>query len=461
MVTSIQCASPKPHKEEDCSMKFIKTILIISCALFIQSASSVRAMDTQHYPEIFNEPDMVTSLVKAFGNKTPLTTFYNFCMTNKQIYADYWNDNNIFWQTICKQGGYLNEELINQNQSNPFFYRPLLLAIEKDMSELINISLDMDIGKKCKIVIETPLHPSKILEILTKVRTIEKRFYSYKPQMDRCCDIIMNLVEKFQGSEDNVVKNILNDSVLDLETHRKQNKNPLLDLEKFMEDLTNKLYAVLGEERLIFVGEPLDIYKNRKFICNNPQNPLCNSPLHPLSIFSLEARYTLWVSEGASLFYLSGSTPEERDSFGVRCKSASEYLRLTCPDLRDVKYSQTLFATSLGVLKRYWLTMLSLDFFQKHPVASLFFSLGVRLEHKYYLIDSNSKNMIAKETMDPKYIFNNKYPVDLGNEFVVDIQSLYDKRKPCLEFALREMPETRALYEKALEHETFPDDSEL
>jgi hypothetical protein len=102
-------------------------------------------------------------------------------------------------------------------------------------------------------------------EVLVKATLCEVNKGSYEKQVDKCREIITTLTKKFSSltnqDKQSALKIILDQAIQGLDKHPEQNETGLLGLERFMGDLTNQLSAVLGDEPLVLVGNPLEIYK--------------------------------------------------------------------------------------------------------------------------------------------------------------------------------------------------------
>lgn len=178
-------------------MKFVKKIIFVASALFIQSTPSVKAMDIQQYPEIFSNKDIICRIAENIDNPGALITLRNFCLTNSQLLQKYWGDLSV-WRSLTYRQEYLYKNFLDHSAFDLPTYRYLSL-VENDISVLMGIKFLVEVEENRKeenqrhenygmkimhtheMKIITPLCMSEVLNCLSRIRTFEKRFNNNSP----------------------------------------------------------------------------------------------------------------------------------------------------------------------------------------------------------------------------------------------------------------------------------------
>lgn len=372
--------------------------------------------DTEKYPsyqQIFNTQDITIHIISQLDHSDQLLVLKNLCSTNKKLHESYW-ENADFWNKITHHPEYINWEQVDKFKNESVF--------DKFAN---NCKLYFDkAGNDCKSFFHSifSLPPPEIVTPKeTPNLTPNRLLFAIEKDISDLMEISLRIVDESGRRKG----------------HRR------------ISGRMNHPYEI----EIITPLTPVDIYDRLYRIRQFESKFSYKGPFDSESVFSLPIRYKLWVSDWALLTYLWDATFN------------NEEYPTENPDDKAHKYVAIIFGTILNdkdikihgidIFKQYLFTMLTHDFFFQHPPASLLFALTIDKNYVLYLINSTSSQHIIEMTYKKlkETIHKNKYY--LKKYYPIDMNSLYKKRRECMQRALdsKETPDAWHLYQEHLKHE--------
>lgn len=411
-------------------MKHIKTITAFIFTLFIQDTSFINAMDAENEAscsEIFKNPNMVISIISQIETGDQLMALKNLCATNKKLHELYW-ENVGFWSEITNRN-YINLDQINKFKNETSFDK-MVNECKKAAAEAGAYLNSLFSSTPPEVVSPTPALELTLLAY--------RHFFTIEKDLAALMNISLCIVPEN-----------------DRQPHHK--RTPSGDIQPY-------------EIKIEMPMHPIDIQKHLCRIRRFEKKFNYEGPFSSSSIFSPAVRYGLWVSEWVLLTYLKGADefllkkyPETTtnkayahfESYAYYDNIAQEYL-FTIFDKLTHEHTANFMSGVKKVMGHYLFTVLTYDSFLQHPPASLLFSLIARKHCMLYLTYPNSNEIIYQgkyKELERMLEYHSYY---FGKDFVLNIDSICKKRKPCMQIAIdsKLTPHAWDLYQEYLAYES-------